>query len=362
MLKVLIWGTGSGAHRYLNNRSEMLDYIDILAFVDGTKKEDDNESFMLPNQIQKNMIPPKRISEYPYDYIVVLSSYYEEIEKSAKEYGISTAKLILGMDFYKLWISEGYKEFKNEYSMWIKKKEYLVEEEESDYIWVAWLQGYKNAPILVKKCIDSIRKHAGNRKLKFITLDNYKLYVEMPDTIVEKFESGSMCAAHFTDILRLMLLEKFGGLWIDATVYCLGSIESVYKHNDFFTFRIKDPSNAKIATNWILYSKKGNIFVRETLELILQYWNQENRIKHYYLMHYFFRMVTECYSKEWVQVPYMDVSNCYLLMHSINEEYSDEKMREIAEIMPIQKLNRRQWIDEGKEHSFYHHIISEVVI
>ena len=64
MLRILIWGTGQGAANYLEKHSEMLDYINILAFVDGKKMDDTTEYFIMPNGIQKNKIPPAQISEH----------------------------------------------------------------------------------------------------------------------------------------------------------------------------------------------------------------------------------------------------------------------------------------------------------
>ncbi len=44
-----------------------------------------------------------------------------------------------------------------------------LNEEYKDCIWICWWQGIDQAPSIVKKCVDSIRKHAGNHKVIIIT-------------------------------------------------------------------------------------------------------------------------------------------------------------------------------------------------
>ena len=40
------------------------------------------------------------------------------------------------------------------------------------------------------------------------------------EEIVEKWKRGIIGPAHFSDLIRLELLVRYGGYWIDATVYC----------------------------------------------------------------------------------------------------------------------------------------------
>ena len=51
-----------------------------------------------------------------------------------------------------------------------------------------------------------------------ITEKNYKDYVNMPDYIIRKQQSGEIDLTHFSDILRMMLLARHGGIWMDSTL------------------------------------------------------------------------------------------------------------------------------------------------
>ena len=86
-----------------------------------------------------------------------------------------------------------------------------------DYVWFCWLQGIDSAPKLVQDCYNSIRYWLKDKEIIVITKENYKQYVEFPDYIIEKWEKGIISNTHFSDLLRLELLIRHGGLWLDAT-------------------------------------------------------------------------------------------------------------------------------------------------
>ena len=78
-------------------------------------------------------------------------------------------------------------------------------------IWVCWLQGFQNMPPITKVCLQRIKQFSGNHPVHFVEFNNYENYVEMDSCIVEKYINGKMKPAHFADVLRLKLLNKWGG-------------------------------------------------------------------------------------------------------------------------------------------------------
>lgn len=99
-----------------------------------------------------------------------------------------------------------------------------------DAVWVCWFQGEDAMPPIVRKCYRSIKDHAGNHPVVLITVDNFREYVKIPDFILKQYESGKLKQAHFADILRINLLAHQGGLWLDATMLLMESIdESIFK-------------------------------------------------------------------------------------------------------------------------------------
>lgn len=84
-------------------------------------------------------------------------------------------------------------------------------------VWICWLQGMENAPQIVRDCYASVCYWMKDWKITVITADNMNEYVQFPDYIVRKWKEGVISNTHLSDLLRLELLIRYGGLWIDST-------------------------------------------------------------------------------------------------------------------------------------------------
>ena len=88
-----------------------------------------------------------------------------------------------------------------------------------DYqIYYCWLQGEENLPVLARCCYNSLKENVGDRKIVFLNSNNFTNYVDFPPYVLEKIKDGRITRVHFTDLLRVNLLERYGGLWLDATI------------------------------------------------------------------------------------------------------------------------------------------------
>ena len=79
-------------------------------------------------------------------------------------------------------------------------------------IWVCWWQGKENMPDIVKACYNSIQRHACNHPVILITEENFRDYIDMPEYIINKQKEGYIDITHFSDILRMKLITKQGGI------------------------------------------------------------------------------------------------------------------------------------------------------
>lgn len=89
----------------------------------------------------------------------------------------------------------------------------------SDYIWIFWWQGIDNSPTIVKRCVEKIKETEKSKKIIIIDKDNYNNYIDISPEILKKVNNGNFTLTYFSDIIRLSLLAKYGGLWIDPTCY-----------------------------------------------------------------------------------------------------------------------------------------------
>lgn len=176
-------------------------------------------------------------------------------------------------------------------------------------VWVCWWSGEENAPALVKQCIKSIKKNVGiNHTVNLITEKNYADYLEIPDYILRKVENGTMCIANFSDYLRVSLLEKYGGLWLDATIFCEKKVPEEYFDFPLFTCKSTPVESRYLSklrwTSFCLGGYKHHVFYRFFKEALEKYWQLEDSSIDYLLVDYLieiayssFPVVRKCFEK-----------------------------------------------------------------
>lgn len=157
-------------------------------------------------------------------------------------------------------------------------------------IWVCWWSGEDEAPALVKQCIKSIRKNAGVHPVYLITEKNYAEYIDIPSYILNKVLNGTMCIANFTDYLRATLIEKYGGLWLDATIFCSNQIPEECFDASFYTCKSHPVESRYISqfrwTSFCLGGWKNHVFYRFFKEALEKYWRDEDVSIDYLLVDY----------------------------------------------------------------------------
>lgn len=153
-------------------------------------------------------------------------------------------------------------------------------------IWVCWWSGEETAPLLVKRCIQSIRKSANGHPIHLITESNYAQYLDIPDYILTKVQNGTMCVANFLDYLRFSLLAKYGGLWLDATIFCSQPLPEDIFQMPLFTCKGRtadvDYCSDYMWTVFCIGGYRGNMIFRGLQAMLELYWKR-NRVAIDYL-------------------------------------------------------------------------------
>lgn len=145
-------------------------------------------------------------------------------------------------------------------------------------IWVCWWDGVEVAPALVQQCVRSIQANAGEHKVILITKDSYREYLTVPQHILSRMESKQMGLAHFADYLRVSLLRQYGGLWLDATIFCSQPIPEAYFSVPFFTCRSREQECSYLSRmRWVTFVLGGFrecLFYTALQEAFESYWAQ----------------------------------------------------------------------------------------
>lgn len=251
----------------------------------------------------------------------------------------------------------------------------------SEIIWQLWWQGKENMPNLVQTCTESVRKNNETYDVLLITKENYSDYITIPDYIIEKFELGTIPIAQFSDIIRLTLLEKYGGVWIDATVLETGKLPEETFTLDFFTYKntlglcfkkVMDFKSLEIMCNylnypimlpatWFISSAPNHIIISGWLKLLLEYWKHENTLKDYFIMDYFFTLLllnNQCCRDIFTKMPTYLTTNAEVLQSAMPETYNPETFEAIKSFSPIHKLTLNYTPDSSIADRFYNRIIS----
>ena len=264
------------------------------------------------------------------------------------------------------------------------KENIIKRDEKSKIIWQCWLQGEDSMPELVKVCTDSVKKYNSDAKYVLITKENVNQYISIPEYIEEKYLSGIIPIAQYSDIIRLMLLKKYGGIWFDSTIYETDKLPKEAYESDFFTLRnhvglcfdkiqsfkdLETMSNyfnrpIMLPSSWFISSSPENIIITGWLELLLEYWKNENSLIDYYIMDYFFVLLllsnNSC-RNIFENIPILLTTFAEVLQSAMPEEYDEELFERIKMYSPIHKLTLKYTPDNSIQNRFYHKIVARKV-
>ena len=230
-------------------------------------------------------------------------------------------------------------------------------------IWTCWLQGLENAPKLVQKCVASMRQYANGYEVIVIDKNNVSNFVHVPEYIHEKYAKGIIPHAHYSDLIRLLLLQKHGGVWIDSTILLTGILPNYITDAELFVFR-GDRVGQTFIYNPFLAAQPNHPIINSLLNLLLAYWKNENKLVSYSIFHLFFTMAVEANDENralWEQVPFSYGSQMFYLQPQLGKPYSEQAYQLATQLSSIHKLTYKfdeYGIDINKKGTFYDVLIN----
>lgn len=229
-----------------------------------------------------------------------------------------------------------------------------------DTIWWCWLQGLENAPDIVKACYQSLDKL--DRKVVVLDEKNIPAYVELPAYVTEKYQKGIIGKAHYADLVRLELLTRRGGTWIDATTWISGAdrIVLLLEEEDLFFFRAGNVSEYIIFDNWFMHARKPSRILEATKRMLYSYWAEENEAKHYFIFHLMMTLACQYCQEEYVRIPVFSNAPCHVLQYELQYPYTARRWRQIMEMSDVHKLTYKIEETSGNGNvTFLQHLLSE---
>ena len=209
----------------------------------------------------------------------------------------------------------------------------------SKIIWTLWMQGYENAPELVKSTIDSIRKFAELNNFQFILLEENTIekYIVFPKLIKEKMDLGVIDYTKISDILRVSLLAKYGGTWVDATIYMKEEFDSSLLLQNYYTIKtggIEDYSPNISNNRWKGFFLSGNSSLFNfTRDFFFEYYSRYDIAVDYLLIDYIFDIAYKYDEKIKNQMLELEKSNpnLFWLESHLGDEFDQKVWDNITE-------------------------------
>lgn len=271
---------------------------------------------------------------YEIDYTIIDNIPYREVYKSIESF------------------LKTYSDIQSTYNMPV--------ETEKRYVWTCWWQGEDNAPLLVKKCLESQRENLPKQtEHVVITWTNYQKYIELPEYIVEKAKNGKIKPAHLADITRCCLLYRYGGIWLDSTVYLFDKLPEECFEYDIMT---RSTGERVYCTNvswvtWFLGGRRKEAIYRFIMEAFFAYLKFHDEISNYYMID--FLIAIACRELEGIEeklskVPINNIHATELQKH-LHEEFDERAFGIYTEGGYLQKLTYK----EGgfSENSIYSYLV-----
>lgn len=244
-------------------------------------------------------------------------------------------------------------------------------------VWVCWWQGFDNAPALIRLCQKSWQAHLPLDRVEIheITFENYTSYLTFPDWIMKRYQDGGITLTMLSDMLRMELLSRYGGLWMDATYYLAKKIPPSFfeKSKTFYTIRA-EKSHWKTDITEGLWS--GN-FLRTAPNALLPkfvlnafyYYFLENEVPvDYFMIDYFIRIAYDEFAQVHEQIDSCPATEPKVmeLQSRLADPYTPKLLPSLTENTAVFKLNYRSAPPTetiiGQETLFGHLLHAEGII
>jgi len=227
-------------------------------------------------------------------------------------------------------------------------------------IWVCWWQGEEAMPPIVKCCFNSVKRYSGTHPVILITKDNVSDYITIPPHIINKVDKGIITITHFSNIVRMLLLAKYGGLWLDATILVTGDINFTNNPLSFFTIHRDFGGNyitkRRWAGNCIGAGISGIYLFDFIFELLSEYWKEYNVFIDYFLYDYSIALAYNYipYIKQMIDDVPLNNKNYSLLKPLLKREFDQDIYNDIIKDTIFHKLKYvSQTMTSDKKLTFY---------
>ncbi len=231
-------------------------------------------------------------------------------------------------------------------------------------IWQYWHQGAKEAPKIIKKCLLSVKEQMKGYKQIVLDYNSIKDYVELPDRYYRLLEDKKMKIAHFSDVLRVYLLEKYGGTWIDSTIYLTDKIPDEIMNSNFCILQKDILSDLSGNNNscFFIHNKEYSAHIAMMKNILDKYWAENDFVINYFMFEHISTMLSQIKGElkdEWDNMPRYSAEITGELQKHLFDEFKIDEFEKIKKLTPIHKLTYKKPKKTAQKNTYYDYILNE---
>lgn len=261
---------------------------------------------------------------------------------------------------------DDYEQLKKVYNDFVKNLDYKKISSKSvppKILWSCWLQGIENAPELVQRCHYEREKRYTQFEHILITQNNFTNYISLNPIILEKWRDGIIPNTAFSNLIRLQVLEEYGGIWLDGTVLCATDEFPLYMIENplfFFSSWTWITVDIRPLSTWFISSCIGHPFIHMTKLCLEKYWIENDKLVTYFIFHMFCRMIIAEHPELMESVPRFSNVPPHLMQFELSKTYNEHRYKELLQMAPIHKLTYK--LDskiKSDAGNLYSHIVNQ---
>jgi hypothetical protein len=137
-------------------------------------------------------------------------------------------------------------------------------------LWLFWAQGLDDIPPVPRACIDTWRAHNPSWDIKVLTNRSLE---DWADPVLCQPRARSQRPYRLSELARLNLLMRHGGVWADATCFCMKPLDDwlpACLNSGFFAFN--RPGRDRLMASWFLASPPAGYIPRQMWEALDSYY------------------------------------------------------------------------------------------
>lgn len=181
-----------------------------------------------------------------------------------------------------------------------------VSEQFPKVIWLLWLQGWDQAPEIVKACLQTWRRHNPTWRIETLDARTVREFLDS-DAVLFGVIRKEIPHAALSDVIRIALLRRYGGVWADSTTYCLKPLDywlDEHLGGGFFAFA--KPAPGLMLSSWFLAATSGNYMIELWYRATASYWAERAERDDYFWFHRLFEQTYQTdtqFRAAWDSVP-----------------------------------------------------------